>query len=248
MIRWREKFLAFSIHFLVTLGVAACAAALIFFVWFPAPFHEMVGGTKLFLLVVSCDLALGPLSSLVVYSSSKSRGKLIFDYVVIGILQLASFVYGVCAVAEARPVYIVFAKDHLQVVCASEIDEQEIAQVREPKYKSLPKWGPRMVGTKVPREDHNDALFKALTGRDVPLRPRFYVPYKLIAKEVGQRAHSLAEAKAQHSSALNAAAAELGFPMDRLGWLPVLHRTGAWTAIIDRRSGQPLSYINLDPY
>ena len=73
MIVWREKFVATGIHFLVTLTLAACAAALIFLVWFPDPFQTMIGGTELFLLVVGCDLALGPLISLVIYNSRKSR-------------------------------------------------------------------------------------------------------------------------------------------------------------------------------
>ena len=71
MIVWREKFVATGIHFLVTLTFAAIAAALVFLVWFPDPFQTMIGGTELFLLVVGCDLALGPLISLVIYNSRK---------------------------------------------------------------------------------------------------------------------------------------------------------------------------------
>ena len=76
MIVWREKFVATAIHFLVTLLLAACAAALIFLVWFPDPLQTMIGGTELFMLVVGCDLALGPLISLVIYNSRKSRREL----------------------------------------------------------------------------------------------------------------------------------------------------------------------------
>jgi len=95
MINWREKFRAFAIHFLVTAVLGACAAALIFFVWFPSPFATMVGGTELFLLVVGCDMALGPLISLVIYNSRKSRRELITDYTIIGAVQLAALIYGV---------------------------------------------------------------------------------------------------------------------------------------------------------
>jgi len=249
MVRWREKFVAFGIHFLITLAVASCAAALIFLVWFPAPFQEMVGGTKLFLLVVSCDVALGPLTSLVIYSSAKSRGKLIFDYVVIGVVQLASFAYGIYAVAEARPVYVVFAKDHYQVVCASEMDPGELAQAKEPRYRTLPKLGPKFVGVRVARADHNEALFKGLLGLDVPMRPRFYVPYETVVDEVGKRAHPIdAFPHKTGADALKSAVSKLDRPSDRLGWLPVDHRTGTWTAVVDRDTGRPLTYINLDPY
>ena len=53
------------------------------------------GGRELFMLVVGCDLALGPLLSLVVFDSSKTRRELLFDYTVLGIVQLAGLVYGV---------------------------------------------------------------------------------------------------------------------------------------------------------
>jgi hypothetical protein len=77
MIVWREKLVATAIHFGATLVLGAIAAALIFLVWYPAPFQKMVGGTELFMLVVGCDLALGPLMSLVIYNSRKSRRELL---------------------------------------------------------------------------------------------------------------------------------------------------------------------------
>jgi hypothetical protein len=104
MIVWREKFIATAIHFLVTLALAVCAAALIFLVWFPSPFATMIGGTELFLLVVGCDLALGPLISLINYNSRKSRPKLNFDYTVVGVVQISALVYGIIVLDGARPV------------------------------------------------------------------------------------------------------------------------------------------------
>src|SRR5215831_10933520 len=109
MVNWREKFRAFTIHFLVTAVLAAAAAALIFAVWFPPPFATLVRGTELFVLVVGCDLALGPLISLVIYDSRKTRRALITDYTLFGAVQLAALVYGVYVVAGTRPVYLAFS-------------------------------------------------------------------------------------------------------------------------------------------
>ena len=63
--------------------------------------------------MVGCDLALGPLVSLVIYNSRKSRRELVFDYSVVAVVQIAAMVYGVYVVAESRPVYIAFLKDRL---------------------------------------------------------------------------------------------------------------------------------------
>jgi hypothetical protein len=98
--------------------MGACAAALIFLVWFPDPYQTMVGGTKLFELVVICDLVLGPLISLVIYDRNKGRRKLIVDYTIVGVVQLAMLAYGVYVVAGTRPVYTAFNKDRLEVVSA----------------------------------------------------------------------------------------------------------------------------------
>ena len=52
MIAWREKWRAFALHFLLTLAVTAGAAALVFLFWFPAPFLQMLGGARLFAVLV----------------------------------------------------------------------------------------------------------------------------------------------------------------------------------------------------
>jgi hypothetical protein len=150
MIVWREKLAAFAIHFLVTAALGACAAALIFLVWFPSPLATMIGGTKLFQLVVGCDLALGPLISLVIYNSRKSRRELVIDYSIVGALQLAALVYGVMIVAGTRPVYIAFSADRLEVVTARDIRPDELAAARDAQYRTLSLTGPRLVAVVVP--------------------------------------------------------------------------------------------------
>jgi len=31
-------------------------------------------------------------------------------------------------------------------------------------------------------------------------------------------------------------------------WLPVRHRLGFWTALLDAENGKPLRYVKFDPY
>ena len=91
----------------------------------------MIGGTELFLLVVGCDLALGPLISLVIYNSRKSRRELITDYSIVGVVQIAALVYGVVILAGTRPVYVAFSKDRLEVVTARDIRDAELAAAQD---------------------------------------------------------------------------------------------------------------------
>jgi len=251
MIVWREKFIATAIHFLVTLTLAACAAALIFLVWFPTPYATMIGGTELFMLVVGCDLALGPLISLVIYNSRKSRRELITDYAVIGAVQIAALVYGVTILAGTRPVYVAFSLDRLEIVTARDIQVAELAAAHEPIYRSLPLTGPRFVGVEVPDADHDDALFQSLSGNEDHMRPKFYVAYESELAKILERAKPIDELEKKHPASkplIETAMREISVPAARLRWLPVHHRLGFWTALIDIDNGKPVAWINFDPY
>jgi hypothetical protein len=251
MIVWREKLVATAIHFGVTAVLAGAAAALIFFVWFPAPFHTMIGGTELFLLVIGCDLALGPLISLVIYNSRKSRRELLIDYTVVGVVQIAALVYGVLIVAGTRPVTVAFVKDRIEIVTARDIQDEELAAARDPRYASLPWSGPRLVNVVVPAAERQEALFASLSGREEMSRPRFYQPYDTALPEIRRRAGLLDELAAKHPEAkalIDEAVKDANVPAARLRWLPTRHRKGFWTALIDVDTGRPVEYFDLDPY
>jgi hypothetical protein len=251
MINWREKFVAFAIHFALTAAVGACAAALIFLVWFPHPFATMIGGTGLFLLVVGCDLGLGPLASLVVYNSRKTRRALLVDYVTIGVLQLAALVYGVYVVAGTRPVYVAFSGDRLEIVGARDISDAELAAARSPAYRSLPLTGPRYVNVVVPRADHDDALFEALAGNEEHQRPKFYQPFESAIEAIRKHARPVAALEKKfpaYKPQLGAALRTVDLPEQQVGYLPVRHRAGFWTALIDIETGKPVRYVAVDPY
>ena len=251
MILWREKFRAFGIHFATTLIVALLAAALIFLVWYPAPFGTMVGGLKLFMLVTGCDLVLGPLISLIIYNSRKSRLALVFDYTVVGVLQVAALVYGVYSVSQARPAYIAFVKDRLEVIAAGEIAQEDLLEAKGSKYASLSMGGPLLVATLVKPEDTDDALWAGLAGRDIGVRPKFYVDYGSQIERIKQHLKPLSELRRRSQGferIIAESLRELHRPAEDFGWLPVRHTRGFWTALVDRQTGYPVKYLPIDPY
>ncbi len=251
MIVWREKLVATAIHFLATLVLAAAAAALIFLVWFPDPFQTMVGGTELFVLVVGCDLALGPLMSLVVYNSRKTRRSLLIDYSIVGVIQIGALVYGVVVVAGSRPAYVAFNADRFEVVTAREIAGVELAAAHDPLYASLPWTGPRYVGIEVPKAEQGEAMLEDAIGNKEYQRPRFYVPFESQLPLMKQRAKPLAdllEKRPQSQELLEDALRGVEQPRERLAWLPVHHAKGFWTAIVDVEDCRPVAYLDFDPY
>lgn len=251
MIAWREKAAAFGVHFLVTLVLSAGAAALVFLAWFPDPFQKMLGGTTLFEIMVLCDLGLGPLSSFIVYNSKKSRRALLFDYTVIAVIQLAAFIYGVYAVANNRPAYIVFVGDRFEVIPAGAIDDADLA--RGGDYNKRTNWGPQLVAIREPEdiEERNKMLFSGLGGKDYSVLPEYYVPYEQGLPELKRRAKPLRDLERRHQEAkplLASAVAELQVPVERLLWMPVMHKSGFWTVLLDSDTGQPVSWLPIDPY
>ncbi len=250
-INWREKGLAFGIHFVVTALLAMAAASLIFFVWFPDPFQTMIGGTKLFELVITCDLVLGPLISLVIFDTRKARWKIVMDYCIVGVVQIGALVYGIFIVAGTRPVYVAFNHDRLEVVTARDITEADLAEARDPAWAKLPWDGPAFVSIRIPPADRQDAMFQAVQGKEEHQRPKFYAPYDTALGEIRRYAKTVPELTAKFpvsKSLFDAAMADVEIPHDRVRWLPVRHREGFWTALIDTQNGRPVGYVPFDPY
>jgi hypothetical protein len=249
---WRDKLHAACWHLCVTAVAGAAVAAVIFLVWFPAPFHIMMDGTKLFTLVAGCDLALGPLISLVIYNRAKSRRELLVDYLVVGVLQCIALGYGVSVVAQSRPVAVVFIQDRLEVISAVEIKPQELAQA-EPAFRHLFWTGPQWMAVEMPTDvnERNDALFKALEGNDLSARPKFYRPYGTQHSQIQRALQPIDALLKAHPDAQPQALEVIKSshkPMTALGWLPVKHRRGFWTVILDRQTTLPIQYLPIDPY
>jgi hypothetical protein len=248
---WRDKLLAFSVHFIVTGLLAAAAAALIFLVWYPDPFQLMVRGLELFMLVVGVDLALGPLCSFVIFNRNKTRRALVFDYTIVGIVQVAAMVYGVYTVAESRPVYLAFASDRFEVVAARDLLPAELATASAPRYAKVPITGPRLVAVIVPENLRQQSLFDELGGKPAHVRPRYYQEFPAALDRIRKHALTLDVLEKRHAGVKPLLAETLDglqVPVEKLRWLPVSTRGGFWTAIVDYDTGEPLRYFEFDPY
>jgi hypothetical protein len=251
-INWRERFIAAGIHFLVTLALAGLAAALIFFVWFPGAMADMVGGTKLFLMVVGIDLALGPLISLIIFNSKKPRRELVIDYIVIGVVQIAALIYGVYTVAATRPAFIVFHGDRLELVRSIDLDDADLAMGTAPEFRTRSLMGPRLVAVQMPTDvkERNDLMFSAVGGKDAELMPKYYRAYETRRDDIAQRSKSIDELRAERADEqpeLDRAIADAKIAPEKLRWLPMRHRFGFAIALLDAETQQPITYIAVEP-
>lgn len=239
----------FLIHLCLSAVVALVVAAVIFFVWYPHPYRTISGGAQLFFMIVSIDVIMGPLCTLIICKPEKSRLALGFDYCTIGLVQLAALAYGAWTMAVARPVHMVFEKDLFRVAHATEI-EKDLLGDTPPGINALPLTGPDMLSIKMPEkaDQKNTSLDLALAGTLEAFQPALWVPYDgkaafAAAREMDELRKRLPKADAEIDAAVRAA----GVPESDLRWTVVVGRQFVtWTALLDRQ-GRIATYLPYDP-
>ncbi len=248
MTRWKAS----AIHLSICAVIALAVLAWMLLVWYPAPYFEGLGAGKLSMIIISVDVVIGPLITLIIYKPIKKS--LRFDLTVVALLQLSALFYGIYVVYEARPVYVVFNVDRFDVVAANEIDPAERQKVTRPEYQSLPLTGPRIVAAVLPADpkERERILFAAVgAGYDLPNFPQHYVPYEEQVSQAIARSrplNDLAQKREEAEPQLAALKRELAGRAKDLGFLPVRARKQDLTAIIDRKTGEVLKVLAIDPW
>ncbi len=241
---------AAAIHLGLSLAVAALCAVLVFYFWFPAPFGELAGGRELFVLVVTVDVVLGPLITLLIFDTKKKPWtELRRDLLVVGLLQLTALGYGLYTVAQVRPVVMALEVDRLRVLRPFDLPAKELMKA-PPGLRQLPWYGITHVATrKVEAAEQFDAAMAAMGGADIGGRPDFWRPADQTQAEWAKGGHAIAKLRAahrQHQDVIDAAIKATGKPESALKYLPILARRTDYVALIDASTGAVLGYAPLD--
>ncbi|HEV7929156.1 MAG TPA: hypothetical protein VGP12_03385, partial [Nitrosospira sp.] len=215
---------AAGIHLAVSVFVGTLAAILVFGLWYPYPYSLISGGQALFILILSVDLVLGPMLTLIVFNHSKTKSQLTRDIAVVGVLQLAGLAYGLNTVFLARPVAIVFEVNQFRVVSDTDVMHSELPSAL-PELRKLSLTGPKILAAR--RAESPDERLKAidlaLQGFDVGTRPSYWQPYSEAVDLVLERARPLAEMHRrypQHTSDIDQAVLKTGRNLAELKFLP----------------------------
>lgn len=246
MSRWK----AAAIHLSFSILIGLIATTVIFGIWYPPPFSQAAGGEKLILVLLGVDLALGPLLTLVVYRQGKKGMRL--DLTVIATLQLCALLYGVSVVSQARPAFVVGAIDRFVIVSADALDDKDLAEASEPKYRRRSWIGPYIVNALLPTNptEHNDLVFSGTGGKDIERFPKYYADYASSAQSLIQRAQPLSALHMQLSDAAQIEhwLAQHHEQSDEVLWLPLVGRGGDFTALVDGKNGHILDVLPIDPW
>ena len=171
MTRWKAS----GIHFSISLMIGIFAFCVLYFVYYPQPYFEPAGASKLVMILLGVDIVLGPLLTLSVFKAGK-RG-MRFDLAVIGAVQAAALIYGLSIMWRARPIFIVAVIDRVELIYAGDIDQVDFNASTDPDFSSPPLFGPKLVFTRraSPGDEQLELMDAATRGKDVQHYPKFFV-------------------------------------------------------------------------
>ncbi len=150
--------------------------ALILFFWYPTPYFSSDGGLQALVILSLVHFIIGPVLTFIIFSPNKSRGKMKFDFAVIGALQISALLIGCSIVYAQRPVAIVLAKDKFLPVPA-ELIQQQGATIAE--LRAIGGQTPSLVFSRPPadKEEFAQMMLLALNeGIDIVAQIRTFEP------------------------------------------------------------------------
>lgn len=226
--------------------IAAAAMVLVFGVWYPAPLHQALGVTKIFLLLLLVDVVLGPLMTLLVFKPGKKSWTL--DISIIVLLQFSALGYGLWTVANGRPLWMVFNVDRFDVVQAVDIDARRLSEAL-PEFRQGGWLGPEWVGAVRPTDEalSQQILFEsALGGSDLAQRPELYRSLRNFSHELQIKASPLE--KLWEFNEPGEIDEVLFIWPQATGWLPMKARAKSMAVLLKSDNKEVLAIVSLNPW
>lgn len=236
---------AAAIHGAFSLILLLVALWLVFRVWYPAPLSQAAGVTSIYYLILTIDLVLGPTLTFLVFK--RDRLKFIFDMVMIVLVQLAFYLYGLMIVAQGRPEWLVFVIDDFEMVRQVDIDRRAEADFA-PEFRQTLWDGPRWAAAvysddpDVARVQKEDEMF---LGISLATRPETYVPLRSRVERVLEESRSMPELSRYNDPAL--IEGELSRYPEATGWLPMKGVERDMVVLLDD-AGDVLGVVPLAPW
>jgi hypothetical protein len=245
--RWKAS----AIHLAISAAIGVSVIVLMLALWYPQHYFAAMGGDTLIMLLIGVDVVIGPLITLIIFDPKKKS--LRFDLAVIALLQLTALVYGCSVMFKARPVYNVFVVDRFEVIAANAVDE-ESREKAKPPFSSLSLTGPKIAGAREPADPKrmSDIVVSAANGgMDISSFPDLFVPYEDMKVAAAQKARPLAElAKRQPQDApvIKSFVAASGRTEDAIGFLPMKARNRDMAVVVDRKTGDIVGIVPVNPW
>ncbi len=177
LMKFRLK--AFGLHLLGSAGVLALVLGGLYLGWYRWPGWYLTGGFKIAAMMTGCDVILGPLLTLVVASPAKPRRELARDIGIIIGVQILAAGYGASTLWQGRILYYTFSQKYLEMVQASDLQDEQVALGRKLNPGFAPHWysRPRWIYAPLPQDPkvQEQIIGSAISGNDDVIQmPRYF--------------------------------------------------------------------------
>lgn len=231
-------------HLLISIAIVLLATYLIFGLWYPQPLDKALGVSFIFMMMITIDVIVGPLLSLVVYKEGKKTLKM--DLSVIIAVQVLAFTYGMYNLMQGRPVWLVQNGHVFELVRHSDVIVQDNGH---PDYDSYTTWtGPKVVAINYGKtlKEKGDWLFKDIADVPAAYRPSRYTSLQQAKLDIQEQQQSLNKL-AQFND--NAAVIQVKTKYTKADtWLPLRGGDIDMVVLINSKVPEVLAIVDLHPW
>ena len=239
--RWRFALRLASIRLLINILVAAVVAALVFFVWYPQPYPDLMGGLQIFGLIVAVDIICGPVLTSVLANPAKPKRETVTDLLLVGMIQAAALLYGLYTVTAVRPVWVVFENDRFTTVSAAEIDKNRLNEAL-PEFRQLPWTGVKRIAVRDSKsgDEEQARIEMSMQGIEPRMLPAWWEAENETHRDrIRSKMRPVAELEKRYPGhpALAQAISKSGLPSADLYYLPFTSQENKdWTVLLDKNT------------
>jgi len=223
-------------HLSCSLFIALLMISLVFFVWYPTPLATAEGVTRIFLMLLTIDVILGPLLTLLVYKEGKKTLKM--DLSIIILIQLLAVSYGIYSITQSRPVWIAQNGTLFQLVRANAVLAEDQASASD-EYRHNGWWKPRWVAV-----DYKHPQYQRYA--EQTLVPNLYTHLSAALPRIRQSAQPL-QTLIQFNDTSEIEKEIKSYP-EANSWMP-LRTTGlGLVVLLNKEQGKVIGVVNLRPW
>lgn len=173
------RFKAFGLHLLGSACVLALVLGALYLGWYRWPGWYLTGGFKIAAMMTGFDVILGPLLTLVIANPAKPRRELARDIGIIIGVQILAAGYGASTLWQGRVLYYTFSQKYLEIVQASDLQDDQVALGRKLNPGLAPRWysRPRWIYAPLPQDPQlqEQIVGAAISGNDDVIdMPRYF--------------------------------------------------------------------------
>ena len=244
----KAKLTAAAIHLAISATVVGCFIVFALNVWYPEPFFNISGLLGIILMLVTVDVILGPLLTLVVFKPQKSTLKL--DLTVIAIVQMIALGYGINTIYQAHPLYIAYAGDRFTPIYTNEVSPSEAKYTELQKSKLS---SPSIVYVKKPSDpaEMSRIITETLSGKaDIDARPEYYHPANQHISDIlagGINPDKLLSST-QNQQKLDQFLKKYGKTITDYAFIPLVGKEDDVLWAWDRASSKPVGVLAINPW